>query len=148
MKKLEALLSNGATGFIPSIEEICGYEARPPFLAVVELMDGTLLADDFPITPDLAVDHLVEICAHFLDWTCGASFWVSAQCRSELELKDARTPPQARYLERRLCLLPRFQSDSKESKQDLTARRCLLPVLQRVQGPLTTSTNSWQHQLS
>ncbi|GLE00775.1 hypothetical protein PINS_up009563 [Pythium insidiosum] len=66
MKKLEALLSNGATGFIPSIEEICGYEARPPFLAVVELMDGTLLADDFPITPDLAVDHLVEICAHFL----------------------------------------------------------------------------------
>lgn len=66
LKKLENLLTNGATGFIPSIEEIRGYEARPPFLCTVELLDGTPLAEQFPVTPELTVDHLVEICAHFL----------------------------------------------------------------------------------
>ncbi|TMW64383.1 hypothetical protein Poli38472_013005 [Pythium oligandrum] len=66
LKKLENLLTNGPSGFIPSIEEIRGHEARPPFLATVELLDGTPLADDFPVTPELTADNLVEICAHFL----------------------------------------------------------------------------------
>lgn len=66
LKKLENLLENGATGFIPSIDEIRGYEARPPFLATIELLDGTPLADAFPITPELTVSQLVEICSHFL----------------------------------------------------------------------------------
>ncbi|KAF1785078.1 P-loop containing nucleoside triphosphate hydrolase [Phytophthora cactorum] len=56
LKKLENLLENGATGFIPSIDEIRGYEARPPFLATIQLLDGT------PTT----VSQLVEICSHFL----------------------------------------------------------------------------------
>ncbi|KAE9007299.1 hypothetical protein PR001_g15876 [Phytophthora rubi] len=66
LKKLENLLENGATGFIPSIDEIRGYEARPPFLATIELLDGTPLADAFPITPELTVSQLIEICSHFL----------------------------------------------------------------------------------
>ncbi|GMF21265.1 unnamed protein product [Phytophthora lilii] len=66
LKKLENLLENGATGFIPSIDEIRGYEARPPFLATIELLDGTPLADAFPITPELTVAQLIEICSHFL----------------------------------------------------------------------------------
>ncbi|KAG6576529.1 myosin-like protein [Phytophthora cinnamomi] len=66
LKKLENLLENGATGFIPSIDEIRGYEARPPFLATIELLDGTPLADAFPITPELTVSQLVEICSNFL----------------------------------------------------------------------------------
>ncbi|CEG49412.1 unconventional myosin-viia [Plasmopara halstedii] len=66
LKKLENLLENGATGFIPSIDEIRGYEARPPFLATIQLLDGTPLADAFPVTPELTVTQMVEICAHFL----------------------------------------------------------------------------------
>ncbi|KAL4144835.1 hypothetical protein PRNP1_013960 [Phytophthora ramorum] len=66
LKKLENLVENGATGFIPSIDEIRGYEARPPFLATIELLDGTPLADAFPITPELTVSQLIEICSHFL----------------------------------------------------------------------------------
>ncbi|RLN14460.1 hypothetical protein BBJ28_00007000 [Nothophytophthora sp. Chile5] len=66
LKKLENLLEHGATGFIPSIDEIRGYEARPPFLATIELLDGTPLADAFPITPELTVSQLIEICSHFL----------------------------------------------------------------------------------
>ncbi|POM58280.1 Myosin-like protein [Phytophthora palmivora] len=65
-KKLENLLENGATGFIPSIDEIRGYEARPPFLATIQLLDGTPLADAFPVTPELTVSQLIEICSHFL----------------------------------------------------------------------------------
>lgn len=66
LMKLENLLSNGATGFIPNIEEIRGFEARPPFLAKIELLDGTVLNDAFPVTPELTVEHLIEICTHFL----------------------------------------------------------------------------------
>ncbi|CAI5736000.1 unnamed protein product [Hyaloperonospora brassicae] len=66
LKKLEHLLANGATGFIPSIDEIRGYEARPPFLATIQLLDGTPLADAFPVTPEFTVAQLIEICSHFL----------------------------------------------------------------------------------
>ncbi|TDH68114.1 hypothetical protein CCR75_005428 [Bremia lactucae] len=66
LKKLENVLEHGATGFIPSIDEIRGYEARPPFLATIQLLDGTPLADAFPVTPELTVTQLVEICSHFL----------------------------------------------------------------------------------
>ncbi|CAI5744476.1 unnamed protein product [Peronospora destructor] len=66
LKKLDNLLENGATGFIPSIDEICGYEARPPFLATIQLLDGTPLADAFPVTPELTAAQLIEICSHFL----------------------------------------------------------------------------------
>lgn len=66
LKKLDNLIENGASGFIPSLDEIRGYEARPPFLATIELLDGTPLADAFPVTPELTVEQLIEICAHFL----------------------------------------------------------------------------------
>ncbi|KAI9915495.1 hypothetical protein PsorP6_007858 [Peronosclerospora sorghi] len=66
LKKLENLLENGATGFIPSMDEIRGYEARPPFLATIQLLDGTPLAEAFPVTPELTVAQLIEICSHFL----------------------------------------------------------------------------------
>uniref|UniRef100_M4B9U8 Myosin motor domain-containing protein n=1 Tax=Hyaloperonospora arabidopsidis (strain Emoy2) TaxID=559515 RepID=M4B9U8_HYAAE len=66
LKRLENLLENGATGFIPSIDEIRGYEARPPFLATIQLLDGTPLADAFPVTPEFTVAQLIEICSHFL----------------------------------------------------------------------------------
>lgn len=66
LRKLENLLTNGTTGFIPSMEEIQGYEARPPFLATIELLDGTPLTSAFPVTPEMTVEQLIEICAHFL----------------------------------------------------------------------------------
>ncbi|CCI41405.1 unnamed protein product [Albugo candida] len=66
-KRLETLISNGATGFIPSMDEIQAYDSRPPFLASsIELLDGTVLAEGFPVTPEMTVEHLIEICAHFL----------------------------------------------------------------------------------
>nr|CCA24180.1 myosinlike protein putative [Albugo laibachii Nc14] len=66
-KRLEALISNGATGFIPNMDEIQAYDSRLPFLASsIELLDGTVLAEAFPVTPEMTVEHLIEICAHFL----------------------------------------------------------------------------------
>ena len=67
LRRLEGMLSSGASGFVPSVDEIQSYKERPPILATIELVDGTPLTEDLPITPDLSVAKVLEICTHFLD---------------------------------------------------------------------------------
>jgi len=66
LRRLEGMLIRGASGFVPNIDEILAYKERPPILATIELVDGTPLTEDLPITPDLNVDKVLEICTHFL----------------------------------------------------------------------------------
>ena len=67
LRALEGMLTSGASGFVPSVEEIQAYKERPPILATVELVDGMVLTEDLPVTPDLNVQKVLEICTHFLD---------------------------------------------------------------------------------
>ncbi|GMI17925.1 hypothetical protein TrLO_g10564 [Triparma laevis f. longispina] len=67
LRTLEGMLTSGASGFVPSVEEIQAYKERPPVLATIELVDGQILSEDLPVTPDLAVGKVVEICGHFLE---------------------------------------------------------------------------------
>jgi myosin heavy subunit len=69
LRSLEGLLESGASGFVPTVEEIGSYKERPPILATVELVDGSCLSEDLPVTPDLNVGKVVEICVHFLELT-------------------------------------------------------------------------------
>mmetsp|Transcript_14360 Transcript_14360/g.26611 ORF Transcript_14360/g.26611 Transcript_14360/m.26611 type:complete len:1731 (+) Transcript_14360:285-5477(+) len=66
LRRLDGMLIRGASGFVPNIEEILAYKERPPILATIELVDGTPLTEDLPITPDLSVAKVLEICSHFL----------------------------------------------------------------------------------
>merc|ERR1712000_5586 len=59
--------SSGASGFVPSVAEVEAYKERPPILATIELVDGSALAEVLPITPDLNVEKVLEICNHFLE---------------------------------------------------------------------------------
>jgi myosin heavy subunit len=68
-RTLDGILASGASGFVPSVEEIQAYKERPPVLATVELVDGMLLTEELPVTPDLSVGKVVEICTHFLELT-------------------------------------------------------------------------------
>ena len=67
LRTLEGMITSGASGFVPSVEEISAYKERPPVLATVELVDGQILSEELPVTPDLNVGKITEICAHFLD---------------------------------------------------------------------------------
>jgi len=67
LRTLEGMMTSGASGFVPCVEEIAAYKERPPVLATVELVDGQILSTDLPVTPDLAVGKVTEICAHFLE---------------------------------------------------------------------------------
>eukprot|EP01029_Cantina_marsupialis_P007646 TRINITY_DN185_c0_g4_i1.p1 TRINITY_DN185_c0_g4~~TRINITY_DN185_c0_g4_i1.p1 ORF type:complete len:2063 (-),score=796.14 TRINITY_DN185_c0_g4_i1:239-6427(-) len=67
LRRLESILLSGPSGFIPNIDEIQAFKERPPILATIELVDGTLLTEDLPITPDLSVAKVLEICTHFLE---------------------------------------------------------------------------------
>ena len=42
------------------------YSERPPILATIELVDGAVLAENLPVTPDLSVEKVCDICCHFL----------------------------------------------------------------------------------
>ncbi|RYY36710.1 hypothetical protein EON62_01575, partial [archaeon] len=67
LRRLEGILNSGPSGFIPSVEELQAYKERPPILATIELVDGTPLTEDLPITPDLNVGKVLDICTHFLE---------------------------------------------------------------------------------
>ena len=73
LRRLEGMLSSGASGFVPSVEEIQSYKERPPILSTIELVDGTPLTEELPVTPDLNVGKVLEICTHFLDLQVRAS---------------------------------------------------------------------------
>ncbi|KAA0155260.1 hypothetical protein FNF27_01564 [Cafeteria roenbergensis] len=66
LRRLEGSVTAGASAFVPSVEEILAYKDRPPILATVELIDGSPLTEELPITPDLNVGKVVDICNHFL----------------------------------------------------------------------------------
>jgi hypothetical protein len=67
LRRLEGILNSGPSGFVPSTQEIDAYKERPPILATIELVDGTPLTEELPITPDLNVGKVLEICLHFLE---------------------------------------------------------------------------------
>ena len=48
---------------MPSVEEIQAYKKRPPILATISLVDGMVLTEELPVTPDLHSGKVVEICA-------------------------------------------------------------------------------------
>ena len=65
LRRLEGILNSGPSGFVPSVNEIQAYKERPPILATIELVDGTPLTEELPITPDLNVAKVLDICTHF-----------------------------------------------------------------------------------
>lgn len=67
LRRLEGILNSGPSGFVPSVDEIQAYKERPPILATIELVDGTPLTEELPITPDLNVAKVLDICTHFLE---------------------------------------------------------------------------------
>ncbi|KAJ8602497.1 hypothetical protein CTAYLR_001247 [Chrysophaeum taylorii] len=67
LRTLEGMLESGASGFAPSVDEIGTYKDRPPILATISLVDGMVLTEDLPITPDLNCAKVCEICAQFLE---------------------------------------------------------------------------------
>jgi len=67
LRALEGMLEAGASGFLPSINEILAYKERPPILATISLVDGSVFTDELPVTPDLCVAKVCDICAQFLE---------------------------------------------------------------------------------
>ena len=68
LRTLEALLNNGdGSGFVLSVEEIWAYKERPPILATIYLVDGNVITEELPVTPDLNVGKVLEMCAGYLD---------------------------------------------------------------------------------
>ena len=63
LRTLEGILEAGSSGFVPSVEEIQAYKKRPPILATISLVDGMVLTEELPVTPDLNSGKVVEICA-------------------------------------------------------------------------------------
>lgn len=68
LRTLEAMLNSGeGSGFVPSVEEILAYKERPPILATIYLVDGNVITENLPLTPDLNVAKVIEMCAGWLD---------------------------------------------------------------------------------
>lgn len=68
LRTLEAMLNSGdGTGFVPSVEEILAYKERPPILATIYLVDGNVITENLPLTPDLNVGKVLEMCSGWLD---------------------------------------------------------------------------------
>lgn len=70
LRSLEGILASGEScGFVPSIEEIQAYKDRPPILATIELVDGQVIAQNLPVTPDLNVGKVLEITFGWMNLT-------------------------------------------------------------------------------
>ena len=70
LRSLEGILASGEScGFVPSPEEIQAYKDRPPVLASIELVDGQVIAEDLPVTPDLNVGKVLEITFGWMNLT-------------------------------------------------------------------------------
>ena len=67
LRRLEGIINSGPSGFVPSVDEISSYKERPPILATISLVDGVALTEDLPITPDLNVAKVLDICNHFME---------------------------------------------------------------------------------
>lgn len=70
LRSLEGILASGEScGFVPSSEEIQAYKDRPPVLATIELVDGQVIAEDLPVTPDCNVGKVLEITFGWMNLT-------------------------------------------------------------------------------
>jgi hypothetical protein len=69
LRTLEGMLSCGAKGLVPTVDEIAAYKERPPILATIELVDGTIVSEELPVTPDLNVGKVLAVCTHALELT-------------------------------------------------------------------------------
>ncbi len=68
LRTVDGMLAAGeASGFVPSVDEIKAYKERPPILATIELVDGNVITEALPVTPDLNVGKVLEICSGWLD---------------------------------------------------------------------------------
>jgi len=68
LRSLDSILAAGDNaGFVPSVVEIESYRDRPPILASFELVDGLVVAEDVPITPDLNCGRILEMCSGWLE---------------------------------------------------------------------------------
>jgi hypothetical protein len=68
LRMIDAMLAAGdASGFVPSVEEIQAYKERPPILATIELVDGNVITENLPVTPDLNVGNVLDNCLGWLD---------------------------------------------------------------------------------
>eukprot|EP00968_Pinguiococcus_pyrenoidosus_P001894 scaffold94_cov254-Pinguiococcus_pyrenoidosus.AAC.8 len=95
-RTLDGMLVTGPSGFVPTVEEIQAYKERPPILATIEIVDGTKLTEDLPVTPDLNVQKVLDICTHFLDLTepRASSLGIVVEELQEVEEEDPPTPGQ------------------------------------------------------
>ena len=67
LRRLCGIINSGTSSFLPTVDEILAYKERPPILATIELVDGTRVTDDLPITPDLNVGKVLDLCVHCLE---------------------------------------------------------------------------------
>jgi hypothetical protein len=68
VRALEAMIQHGTYGtFLPSVDEITAYSLRPPVLVDIELVDGTVVTENLPVSPDTNVGTLLDMCAKWLD---------------------------------------------------------------------------------
>ncbi|KAJ8601424.1 hypothetical protein CTAYLR_005941 [Chrysophaeum taylorii] len=66
LHNLEDLLESGASRAVPSVDEIQAYAERPPVLADILLVDGTILVEDLAVIPSTDCDNICEHCAEIL----------------------------------------------------------------------------------
>jgi len=98
LRRLEGMLVTGPTGFVPSVDEIAAYKDRPPILATIYLVDGTVLTQGLPVTPDLDAGKVADLCVHFLgikDPRCRHTFAIFVV--DEAEQKRMRNGLEAYY---------------------------------------------------
>ena len=97
LRTLEAMLSNGdGTGFVPSVEEIQAYKERPPILATIYLVDGAIITENLPITPDLNVGKVLEMCSEWLDLKDPRVDYLGMFVYDLGEVEDANRDPNAK----------------------------------------------------
>ena len=109
LRTLEAMLSHSqgdATGFVPQVNEILAYKERPPILATIYLVDGKPIAEDLPITPDVDVGKVLELCTHWLTLsdpriaTLGIFVYDMGEVQDERYANDPLPPQPYNDLER------------------------------------------------
>ncbi|KAF0696599.1 Aste57867_12668 [Aphanomyces stellatus] len=134
----------GHSGFLPSLDELQSFDLRAPFVASIELMDGTTLTTNFPVSPELTVTNVVEICAHFLglqeptahllglakDYDAPVYHPQAYLCDVFDDLRDASTPICSFVLKIRLCPLAPSADDDNPIFQRLVFLQAMEDILQ------------------
>ena len=73
LTRIQGTIDAGPVGFAPTPAEIVAYNQRPPVLAKVKLVDETLVFESLPVTPDMSVARITDICCHLLGVSAAAS---------------------------------------------------------------------------